>query len=129
MTTKNPKPTDEQIRAAQQILADYVDHLDDGATAMDPKTGDKLLAFVRDVSTTDRVGGGNVSHSLDDAYDEIVVDGPGTFEGPGPWDTSEHAIHHTWWAVSDGNRTLAFFASERHAFRFRLDLINRRLNG
>lgn len=34
-----------------------------------------------------------------------------------------------WWAVVDDNGAYAYFGKEEDAFRFRLDEINRRLNG
>lgn len=120
-------PTDDQLREAQQILTDYLDH-----EGSEERFDEADLAALRTFCATpfgERTKLGKTATSLDDALDQIQVEAPGTYEVPGPWDTSEHAIHHTWWAVSDGERTIAFFTSERHAFRFRLDLINRMLNG
>lgn len=124
MTTK---PTDEQVRLVQQILADHLDY-DGNEDRFDEADLAALRAFCA-TPLGERTRLGKTATSLDDALDEIQVEAPGTYEEPGPWDTAEGAIHHTWWSVCDGERTIAFFASERHAFRFRLDLINRMLNG
>lgn len=131
MTTAQ-KPTADQLCLVQQILADYLDH-EDSEDRFDASDLAALRAFCA-TPLGERTKLGKTATSLDDALDEIQVEAPGTYEEPGPWDTSEHAIHHAWWAVSDGERAdgeraIAFFASERHAFRFRLDLINRMLNG
>lgn len=126
--TAAKKPTQEQLQQAQQILADYLDHMDEDQKRFDEADLAALRAFCA-TPFGGRTKLGKTATSLDDALGEIQVEAPGTYEVPGPWDTSEHAIHHTWWAVSDGERTIAFFTSERHAFRFRLDLINRMLNG
>jgi hypothetical protein len=119
-------PTDEQMRLVQQILADHLDH-----KGNEHRFDAADLAALRAFCATplgERTRLGKTANSLDEALDQIQVEPPGTYE-PGPWDTQEHAIHHTWWGVTDGERTIAFFRSERQAFRFRLDLINRMLNG
>lgn len=121
------KPTDEQVRRVQQILADHLDY-EGNEERFDKADLDALHAFcARPLGEYTKLG--KTVSSLDEALDQIQVDPPGTYEEPGPWDTERGAIHHTWWAVSDGERTIAFFVSERQAFRFRLDLINRMLNG
>lgn len=47
---------------------------------------------------------------------------------PGMWDNDDGTIG--WWAVgNDDQGLIAYFKNEQDAFRFRLDQINRTLNG
>lgn len=118
-------PTD--IRNIQQILADHLDY-DGNEDRFDEADLAALRAFCA-TRLGERTLLGKTASTLDDALDQIQVEAPGAYEEPGPWDTPKGAIHRTWWSVTDGERTIAFFTSERHAFRFRLDLINRMMNG
>jgi hypothetical protein len=74
--------------------------------------------------TVQDVGGGQARESLtlDQALDDVQVDEPGTW--------SETGTVVDWYAVSTGkDGAVAYFANERDACRYRLDLINRKLNG
>lgn len=59
-------------------------------------------------------------YDLDDWLDAVSVHPPGMWENDqGP---------PGWFAVSDDGGIVAYFGNETDACRFRLDLINRRLN-
>jgi hypothetical protein len=60
--------------------------------------------------------------TIDDALECWQVDEPGMWENDqGP---------HGWWAVSnDDDSIVAYFAKPEDAYRWRLDQINRDLNG
>ena len=58
---------------------------------------------------------------LDELFDTWTVFEPGTWENDiGPKD---------WWAVANDVGIIAYFGSEKDAFRFRFQEINRALNG
>lgn len=60
------------------------------------------------------------TQSLDDLLEEFSVYPPGQWENDiGPAD---------WFAVSNGDGIIAYFADENDAYSFRLDKINRILN-
>lgn len=61
---------------------------------------------------------------LDDALEDVAV------HWPGSWTNAATDALPDWWAVSTGEHGIvAYFAEESDAFAFRLDLINRWLNG
>lgn len=61
-----------------------------------------------------------VDMTIDDLFTAVTVHAPGMWENwTGPED---------WYAVSDTDGIIAYFADETDACRFRLDYINRILN-
>ncbi len=51
-----------------------------------------------------------------------------TVYGPGEWENDLGEQLEDWYAVADEAGIIAYFINEKDAFRFRLDLINIRLN-
>ena len=51
--------------------------------------------------------------------------------GPGMWENELSSLLKDWFAVSsdDAGGIVAYFAEEEDAYRYRLDQINRELNG
>jgi hypothetical protein len=64
---------------------------------------------------------------LQDLLDDIAVSDP--YERDYAIQTGNNTWPEGWWAVHTGEDSIiGYFLNERDAFRFRLDLINRRLN-
>ncbi len=61
---------------------------------------------------------------LESALDHVSV------HAPCQWDNAARPHLSGWWAVAtDDHGIVAYFDNEREALRYRLDLINRWLNG
>lgn len=48
---------------------------------------------------------------------------------PGVWDNEQSTTLGDWYAVANDEGIIAYFGNEKDAFMFRLDYINRILNG
>jgi len=64
---------------------------------------------------------------LDDLLERISVMSPGQLEPDIDHGTADHP--RGWRGVVNEYGVIAYFGDENEAFRYRLDLINRRLNG
>ncbi len=62
---------------------------------------------------------------IDDLLEEWSVHYPGVWEN----DLSKSLLLDGWYAVSNNSGIIAYFSKESDAFRYRLDQINRELNG
>lgn len=60
---------------------------------------------------------------LDDLLEKWVVLFPGSWDNIVSWSMPD------WWAVANDKGIVAYFGNEKDALRFRLNEINRELNG
>lgn len=62
---------------------------------------------------------------IDELLEEWAVHYPGMWEN----ELLDSPLLREWYAVSNNDGIVAYFMDEKDAFRFRLDQINRALNG